>query len=341
MQMRTLTSRQAALMISTVLLLGCPGEEESDFGHGSPRPECRYIVDPERTAYYEEPVVLAEDWSPPVMLAAPVTDACPNDAVQISRDGGTLYFYWSPTVGGSYEELLHAHTGTYRAERVGDDPGVFGEPTYYELQKGVEGASVDGKPSFNPTGDLVYFHSTRADNLGYHATPPTDDYLDIYVATVSNGEPGPAENLGEPVNSIYLDGEHDLHPDGERLFLASDRPGGLGGVDIWVSHRVGDEWSDPVNLGAPINTEDSSEGQPGFAADYPDTMYFVSNRDGPSSIYRSSYDGQAWSEPEMVITGYVGEPSLLGDGSIMYFVHVLVNDEGVYGSNIWYTQRLD
>ncbi len=34
-------------------------------------------------------------------------------------------------------------------------------------------------------------------------------------------------------------------------------------------------------------------------------------------------------------TGYVGEPSLVGDGSIMYFVHVMVNDEGVYGSNIW------
>lgn len=274
------------------------------------------------------------------MVAGPVTDCCPNDAIQISRDGRTLYFFWSPTVGGSYEELLHAHTGTYRAERVGDDPGAFGEPTYFDLQKGVEGASIDGKPSFSPEGDLVYFHSTRADNLGYQATPPADDYLDIYVAAVSNGEPGPAINLGEPVNSVYLDGEHDLHPDGERLFLSSDRPGGLGGVDIWVSNRMGDVWSDPINLGAPINSE-HWEGQPGFAADYPDTMYFASNRDGPSSIYRSTYDGEAWSEPEMVLTGYVGEPSLVGDGSIMYFVHVLVDDEGVYGSNIWYVERLD
>lgn len=284
--------------------------------------------------------MVAKDWSVPVMVAVPLSDACPNDAVQISSDGRTLYFFWSPTVGGSYEELLHAHTGTYRAERLGNDPGTFGNPTYFDLQRGVEGASVDGKPSFSPGGDLVYFHSTRADNLGYQATPPTDDYLDIYVATISNGEPGPATNLGEPVNSVYLDGEHELHPDGERLFLSSNRPGGLGGVDIWVSRRTGGEWSDPINLGAPINSE-HWEGQPGFASDYPDTMYFVSNRDGPSSIYRSTYDGERWSEPEMVITGYVGEPSLVGDGSIMYFVHVLVDDEGVYGSNIWYVERLD
>jgi Tol biopolymer transport system component len=283
--------------------------------------------------------VVSDDWSQPVMVAAPVTDACPNDAIQISRDGRTLYFFWSPTVNGSNAELLHEHTGTYKAERVGDDPGIFGEPTYFELQKGVEGGSVDGKPCFSPAGDRVYFHSTRADNLGYRATPPTDDYLDIYVAPISNGEPGPAVNLGAPVNSVYLDGEHDLHPDGERLFLASNRPGGSGGVDIWVSSRTGDQWTEPVNLGGTINSA-HSDAQPAFAVDYPDTMYFVSDRDGPSSIYRSTLNGAQWSEPEMVLTGLVGEPSLVGDGSIMYFVHVLVNDQGVYGSNIWYVERL-
>ncbi len=329
-----------ALLMATTLLFGCPDEEDFKFGHGSPRPECMFSIDRDRPAYYDEPVVLAADWSAPVMLAPPLTDECPNDAVEISRDGRTIYFYWSPTVGGSNEELLHAHTGTYRAERIGSDPGLFGDPTYFELQKGIENNSVDGRTSFTPTEDFVYFHSTRAENLGYQADPPLNDYLDIYVAAVVDGEPGVATNLGEPVNSVYLDGEHALHPDGERLFLASDRPGGLGGVDIWLSTRDGEEWSDPVNLGAPINSE-HSEAQPGFAADDPDTMYFVSNRDGPSSIYRSTFDGQRWSEPEMVVTGYVGEPSLVADGSLMYFVHVLVDDQDVFGSYIYYVERQD
>ena len=54
------------------------------------------------------------------MLSAPLTDKCPNDAVEISRDGQTIFFFWSPTVGGTYEELLHIHTGTYFASRMRD-----------------------------------------------------------------------------------------------------------------------------------------------------------------------------------------------------------------------------
>ncbi len=331
----------AIIYVVMALAIGCIDNNDVEtlqFRHDSPRPQCRYNADPGRVPYYPEPVVVAADWGEPVRLAGPLTDQCPNDAIEISRDGKTLYFFWSPTVEGTNEELLHIHTGTYYAERVGDDPGLFTDPRFFDLQKGADGGSVDGSLSFTPDGAYVYFHSTRAENLGYQHSPPTDDYLDIYVAPIIDGEPGPAINLGEPVNSIYLDGEHALSPDGSQLFLTSTRPGGLGGPDIWVSTKTEGSWSEPVNLGAPVNSEEW-DGQPGFAAGDPNTMYFVSRRDGPSSIYRSAFNGESWSEPEMIITGYVGEPSLVADGSIMYFVHVLVDDDGVFGSNIWYVKR--
>jgi hypothetical protein len=346
----------AASAVAALAMVGCSaadgtggenpstgGNAASDFGQGSPRPDCLETPGPNRVAYYPAPVVVASDWSEPIAVSPPVTDACPNDAITISDDGLTLYFFWSPVVEGSNAELLAPETGTYRAERVGDDLGVFGEPTYVDLQKGTENGSDDGSLNFTPGGESVIFHSTRAANLGYLASPPTDDYLDLYVADIVDGVPGPAANLGEPVNTVYLDGEAGLSPDGSRLYVASNRPGGLGGTDLWVSEHVGTgwgagSWSDPVNMGAPIDSA-SEDLQPAFAANDPNTMYFTSDRDGPTSIYRSTWDGTSWSAPEMVITGYAGEPTLVADGSVMYFVQVWVDDAGVFGSNIWYVTR--
>lgn len=308
-----------------------------NFGHDSPRPESRYTVDPNRVPY-AMPRVAAPGWSEPVKLPTLNTPS-PEDAIAITRDGSRLYFYWSPVVGASFAELLHGTTGTYYADRVGDDPGRFANPRFFDLRQDTDGA-CDGRLSFTPEGDYVYFHSTRAANKGFQQTPPVNDPLDIYVAPVVDGVPGPVRNLGTPVNSIYKDGEHCLSPDGKQLYFTSTRPGGLGGADIWVSTRSGNTWSEPVNLGAPINSP-ANEGQPQFAADQPDTMYFVSNRKGPSSIFRSTYDGQAWGQPELIITGYVGEPALVADGSILYFVHVLVDRDGVFGADIWYVRKAD
>jgi len=321
------------------LVAGCADVgDDPNFGNGSPRPECRTTQDPNRAPYAAEPTVVAPDFGTPVELPGPITDDCPNDAVEISRDGSTLYFFWSPVVKGTPDDLLAPESGTYTARRNGDDPGSFDEPTYFALQKGVEGQSVDGEVSFTPDGSQVYFQSTREGNTGLVAIEPTDDYLDIYVADVVDGVPGEARNLGEPVNSSYPDGEHALSPDGTRLFLTSSRPGGQGGTDIWVAEKTGDGWGEPVVLPAPINS-DANELQPAFAADDPDTMYFVSDRTGAATIFRSTFADGEWGEPEVVITGYVGEPSLVADGSVMYFVQVLVDDKGIFGSNIWYVER--
>src|SRR3954454_13917537 len=57
-------------------------------------------------------------------------------------------------------------------------------------------------------------------------------------------------------NGAGLDGCPFISRDGKAFYMASDRPGGLGGLDIWVStrERVGDPWGAPANVGAPVNS---------------------------------------------------------------------------------------
>jgi len=63
-------------------------------------------------------------------------------------------------------------------------------------------------------------------------------------------------NLGAPVNSAFNDFGQAVSKNGLSLYLTSDRPGGFGDTDIWVSQRasVRDAWGPPVNLGTSVNT---------------------------------------------------------------------------------------
>ena len=81
-------------------------------------------------------------------------------------------------------------------------------------------------------------------------------------------------------NTPFLDGCPASSRDGKTFFLASNRPGGLGGIDIWVSRResVGEPWGAPVNVGAPINSA-SNDFCPMLARDGHE-FFFVSNRPG-------------------------------------------------------------
>jgi Tol biopolymer transport system component len=81
-------------------------------------------------------------------------------------------------------------------------------------------------------------------------------------------------------NGPSLDGCPFISRDGKTFYMASTRPGGLGGIDIWVSTRdsVRDEWGAPVNAGAPVNSP-ANDFCPTISRDG-HLFYFVSNRPG-------------------------------------------------------------
>jgi hypothetical protein len=323
---------------SVGVLVSC-GDDSSE----NPAPEilhpvCKQPAHTRVDAYTPISVVL--DWGTPVRLGDAINTPCPEDAIEISRDGQYLYFMFTQDIleNMTPEQILARENNTYRAHRIGG-PDEFDQPVYYDLAKGTQ-YSLDGELSFTTDDSKVYFHSNRPANTGYQQIPATDDYLDIYVADIVDGEPGPGVNLGPPVNSAYPDGEHALYSDDSTLYFTSRRPGGIGGADIYRSVLSGGVWSTPEILGVPINSS-ADDLQPAFTADG-DTMYFVSDRNMliGMAIYRSVRNGDAWTSPELVIQGIVGEPSLTGDGEYLYFVHVLSDTAGTFDADVWYSQRV-
>ena len=107
------------------------------------------------------------------------------------------------------------------------------------------------QPYFDESRSRLYFHA--------HADP---DHNNIYYShydpdTDTFGTPQPIDPIDDDqgVNVAgYTDVTPSVSPDGQTLFWDSNRPGGEGGFDIWMSNWESDSWGVPVNLGPTINT---------------------------------------------------------------------------------------
>lgn len=158
--------------------------------------------------------------------------------------------------------------------------------------------------------------------------PEGQGSCDLYIAykTKSGGWTEP-ENLGPIVNTDFWESSPSLSPDKRDLYFASNRAGGYGGKDIWVTHRsITGKWSQPENLGPTVNTK-GDEGCPFMHADN-QSLYFNSNGHpgyGMTDLFvtRKQTDG-TWSEPENLgypINTIDDEGSLIvsSDGKTSYY----------------------
>lgn len=123
----------------------------------------------------------------------------------------------------------------------------------------------------------LYFTSSRKrdpdDTPGDH---------DVYVSRIAPDGRFGAPELVEEVSTDAREERVGIAADGLSMFFQSNRPGGSGPSDLWVSTRksTGDPWRPPENLGPPINTP-AFEGGPRLSSDGK-TLYFFSNRPGGS-----------------------------------------------------------
>ena len=121
--------------------------------------------------------------------------------------------------------------------------GGWSEPRL--LPSPVYSGQHDSYPS--PAGNgTLYFFSNRDGGLGQG---------DIYMSPKQHGKYKKVENLGTPINSEHHEVDPYIAPDESYLIFCSDRPGGFGKADIYVSfRRENGSWTFPQNMGNKINT---------------------------------------------------------------------------------------
>ncbi len=101
------------------------------------------------------------------------------------------------------------------------------------------------------------------------------DFGDIYMSSFEKGEWSQAARLGPNVNTTERETHASLSADGKYLYFTSDRPGGFGGLDIYVSEKLRNGvWGPARNLGNAVNTKYSEEGP--FIHPDGKTLYFSS-----------------------------------------------------------------
>jgi WD40-like Beta Propeller Repeat len=203
----------------------------------------------------------------------------------------------------------------------------------------INSAGNEAGSSISKDGLSFYFQSDRPGGLGL---------ADIYVSRrASINDPwGPPQNLGPVVNSTASEQMAWISPGGRRLYFASDRAGGMGGLDLYVSRRRNKHddlgWGPPENLGSGVNTA-----EPEFFGSIVKerrsgkVLYFARGDLGARDLYmsvrqRDGTFGVAVPIGELQDPADDARPALRRDGLEMYF------DSNRQGGefDIWVTTRV-
>lgn len=213
----------------------------------------------------------------------------PEYAPVVTIDGTALFFtskrmradssnlrFINMANGQHYEDI-------YVSYRAAD--GSWEQPLYLDFCKPN---SNEASVSVYPDGQTIFVYQDLAGGDIYFSELRDTVFVNII--------PFPAEEL----NTDAWETHATISPDGNYLYFASDRPGGMGGLDIYRLKKLPNgEWSKAMNLGPPVNTP-YDEDSPFLGADNK-TMYFSSN--GPASmggydIFVTQMDeSELWSEP--------------------------------------------
>jgi len=216
-----------------------------------------------------------DPWGTPESLGSVVNSSSDDQGPSISKDG-LLLFFLSTRPGGLGAADLYVSRRTDPTDETG-----WGTPE--NLGSDVNTSGIENAPHFQKKGE-------DGNPSLYFARAATND---IYVApmTKDGATLGPAVAL-DVLNSSALDGGPCVSKDGLELIFNSNRAGGFGAFDLYVSTRadVHDAWSPPQHLGAPPNSTVSTVGDfsPALSSDGRTLMFTRADGSGNFDIWMST-----------------------------------------------------
>jgi hypothetical protein len=198
---------------------------------------------------------------------------------------------------------------------------------------------LDGCPILSPDGHSLFIASNRLNGVGA---------LDIWVAHRDDTDEGFAApvNLGAPVNST----SNDFCPTplrGNRLLFVSDRPGGCGGGDLYLTRWLrATGWDTPQNLGCAPGGPNTAAGEagPSYVARGSGYLFFSNNASGNSDLYVSSGRLRTGFGPGVAIgelntSAEDARPNVRRDGLEIVFDSTRSDGGAKGGADVWTSSR--
>jgi outer membrane protein OmpA-like peptidoglycan-associated protein/tetratricopeptide (TPR) repeat protein len=208
-------------------------------------------------------------------IGAPINSPFHDAAVGVTVDGHSLIIFRGGI--GNGDLFVSTNDGFKWSE-----PVSFGAP--------VNSNAHESSACFSPDGKFLYFVSDRAGGQGGR---------DIYVSKIIDGSNkwGEPKNLGPAINTVYDEEGIFMHPDGKTLYFSSKGHNTIGGYDVFVSVLKNGDWSQPINLGMPLNT-------PG------DDVFFQVSADGKTG-YFSSYRKEGLGDKDVYKVSFLNSDSVI------------------------------
>ena len=263
------------------------------------------------------PKSYSDEYYDPLPVPGFVNTLGGEDSPFILPDGKTLYFFFTPDVRIPVEkQLLDGVTGIYVSHLEGN---LWGPVERIMLQDPGK-LAMDGCEQV--IGDVMYFASAREGYTGVR----------WFKAEFIDGKWCNWVNIDDELKTDeYQTGELHITSDLQRLYFHSDRPGGKGGYDIWVSQKVNGEWAEPVNI-KEINCE-RPDGWP-YVNEEETELWFTRDY----GIWRSLRVDGVWQDPEQMFYPLAGEPTLDKEGNV-YFTHHFFDGDTMLEVDIYVAYR--